>query len=151
MLKHAPIHASSSLLQTGSMRGRGIGETLLHILQEEGVTGLFRYTNMACLNTLCQGYVHGLPSYMKHRAKSIMVYGSKFLSSFLARSMAPVCPSCYFGCHPSVSAAYLPWERIKALALACLSISSHRVHQAEYSFKQAQSLCAGAMAQVSCA
>lgn len=31
------------LLQTGSMRGRGIGETLLHIVQQEGPAGLFRY------------------------------------------------------------------------------------------------------------
>ena len=39
---------SCLLMQTGSMRGRGIGETLLQILQQEGITGLFRYSSFAC-------------------------------------------------------------------------------------------------------
>ena len=37
-----PSTQAGLLPQTGSMRGRGIGETLLHILHQEGPAGLFR-------------------------------------------------------------------------------------------------------------
>lgn len=137
MLKHPPIlraHYCCRLAACGAEESARLCCTSCKKRASQACSGTFIWPVCALLPRL---YVHGLPAYMKHRAKSIMVRGSKLLSAFLARSVAPVCPSCHLGCHPPVSAAHLPWESIKALALACLFFSSKQVHQAEYSFKQA--------------
>ncbi|CAK0741604.1 hypothetical protein CVIRNUC_001337 [Coccomyxa viridis] len=54
----APLERVKILFQTGSMKGRGIGETLVHIVQQEGVTGLFRGNGASVLRIVPYAALH---------------------------------------------------------------------------------------------
>jgi len=92
---------------------------------------------MACLSTFAEAICAWTTSV--HEASRKEHYGAWLRTPFVipGQERGTCVPFMPLGCHPSVSAAHLPWERIKALALACLFFSSKQVHQAEYSFKQA--------------
>ena len=93
------------LLQTGSMRGRGIGETLLHIVQQEGPQGLFRYVlayvSMCPLHIL--GHICRAPTLIYFILLNITCAALSQISGMLntAWSSSQLCTRCAGGTAPA--------------------------------------------------